>query len=472
MKKSLRFITWFIFIIIILALLSAWISVRFKDNANYWDELLSFFWLILRMGSWMILLYGPFIWLIQQWWIKTKKRKLNSKWWQSQTAKSIQKFVMNGSAMAGGITIIYAMLIALFAHLISPDNSPNANDQINELAYHAPGFTINLLEQPLALQKEPQNFFYTMMYGKKSEVKLIPFQSGRYWYSGDSIFISRYIGPGVKGVTTGFSLESITGKKLKGADQIKIIEQENISKRKFILGTDDLGRDYLSRIMLGIRISLSIGFVAVMIALFIGIPVGAIAGFYKSSPPRIKFRNSKSVFRLPVDDIVMWMINVIWAIPTLLLVFPVVFAFGQNYYTIFIAVGLTMWVDIARIVRAQVMQVRELEFVQAAKTFAYSDMRTIFRHILPNIAGPVIVITAANFAYAILTEAGLSFLGIGVQPPAPSWGLMISKYKDNLITNPYLPLLPGFAITILVLAFFMIGNGLRDALDVKSGIHH
>ncbi len=95
-------------------------------------------------------------------------------------------------------------------------------------------------------------------------------------------------------------------------------------------------------------------------------------------------------------------------------------------------------------------------------------MRSIFIHILPNIVGPIIVITAANFAYAILTEAGLSFLGIGVQAPAPSWGLMISKYKDNLITDPYLALIPGFAITILVLAFFMVGNGLRDALDIKS----
>ncbi|MFN3939794.1 MAG: ABC transporter permease, partial [Chitinophagales bacterium] len=149
-------------------------------------------------------------------------------------------------------------------------------------------------------------------------------------------------------------------------------------------------------------------------------------------------------------------------------VFPIVFAFGQQYYTIFIAVGLTMWVDIARMVRGQVMQVRELEYITATKNFGYSNFRTIFKHILPNITGPVIVITAANFAYAILTEAGLSFLGIGVQPPAPSWGLMMSKYKDNLITNPFLALIPGFAITLLVLAFFMVGNGLRDALDVKS----
>lgn len=262
-------------------------------------------------------------------------------------------------------------------------------------------------------------------------------------------------------------MEDITGEKLASGENSKQITKHYIHKKTFLLGTDDLGRDYLSRILLGIRVSLSVGVVAVIIALFIGIPLGALAGFYKQYPPFMRLGKKRKFF-FPVDGAVMWFINIVWSIPTLLLVFPIVFAFGQNFYTIFIAVGITMWVDIARIVRGQVLQVREQEFIQAAKTFGYSDGRTIFRHILPNITGPVIVITAANFAYAILTEAGLSFLGIGVQPPAPSWGLMISKYKDNLITEPYLALIPGFAITILVLAFFMIGNGLRDALDIKS----
>ena len=113
------------------------------------------------------------------------------------------------------------------------------------------------------------------------------------------------------------------------------------------------------------------------------------------------------------------------------------------------------------------MQVREMEYIEATRSFGFSNSRTIIRHILPNITGPLIVVTAANFAYAILTEAGLSFLGIGIQPPAPSWGLMISKYKDNLITDPHLALIPGFAITLLVLAFFLLGNGLRDAFDIR-----
>ena len=368
--------------------------------------------------------------------------------------------------MAGAVTILYALILALFSHIISPDITPYANDQINELAYQSPGFTVQLLKQPLELTPPETNIFEWIILGKKLDHRFIPLTS--YRFAQDSLYIERYIGEASMGQQMGFSLKEITRTNLPLAEQQRSIETESIINRKFLLGTDDLGRDYLSRVMLGIRVSLSVGVVAVIIALFIGIPLGALAGFYKKNPPAVQMKGKRSKFLIPVDNIIMWFINIIWAIPTLLLVFPIVFAFGQNFYTIFIAVGLTMWVDIARIVRGQVMQVREQEFIQAAKTFGYSDMRTIFIHILPNITGPIIVITAANFAYAILTEAGLSFLGIGVQAPAPSWGLMISKYKDNLITDPYLALIPGFAITILVLAFFMVGNGLRDALDIKS----
>ena len=176
--------------------------------------------------------------------------------------------------------------------------------------------------------------------------------------------------------------------------------------------------------------------------------------------------------KLNVDEIIMWFINVMWSIPTLLLVFPIVFAFGFKSWIIYVAVGLTMWVDIARIVRGQVMSVRELEYVEAAKSFGYSKFRTIFKHILPNISGPIIVVTAANFAYAILIEAGLSFLGIGVQPPTPSWGEMLSSHQNMLQTAPHLPLVPGFAIVVMVLSFFLVGNGLRDALDAKTKIDH
>ena len=185
----------------------------------------------------------------------------------------------------------------------------------------------------------------------------------------------------------------------------------------------------------------------------IGVLLGAIAGY----------------FRGWVDDAVMWVINVIWSIPTLLLVFAITLLLRKGFWQIFIAIGLTMWVSVARIIRGQVLTVRELEYIEAARALGFSKPRIIFRHILPNVMGPVLVVAASNFATAIIIEAGLSFLGVGVQPPQPSWGLMIKENYNFIIThNPMLALVPGLAIMLLVLAFNLLGNGLRDALEVRS----
>ena len=198
---------------------------------------------------------------------------------------------------------------------------------------------------------------------------------------------------------------------------------------------------------------MAVGLIAVLISLSLGIVLGALAGYFKGW----------------VDEVVMWLVNVTWSIPTLLLVFAITMAMGKGFWQIFIAVGLTMWVSVARLVRGQVMAVKELEFVQAAKALGFTNFRIIVKHILPNILGPILVIAASNFATAIIVEAGLSFLGIGIQPPQPSWGLMIKENYNFIIThNPMLALMPGFAIMLLVLAFNLLGNGLRDAVDVKN----
>jgi len=153
------------------------------------------------------------------------------------------------------------------------------------------------------------------------------------------------------------------------------------------------------------------------------------------------------------------------------LVFAITLVLGKGFWQVFIAVGLTMWVSVARLVRGQVLNVRELEYVEAAKALGFSNARIIARHIIPNIIGPVMVIAASNFASAIVIEAGLSFLGVGVQPPQPSWGLMVKENYNFIITqNPMLALAPGFAIMLLVLAFNLFGNGLRDALNVRGRI--
>jgi peptide/nickel transport system permease protein len=143
---------------------------------------------------------------------------------------------------------------------------------------------------------------------------------------------------------------------------------------------------------------------------------------------------------------------------------------GKGFWQVFIAVGLTLWVNVARIIRGQVMGIRELEYIEATRALGFSHARTVFRHILPNVLGPVLVVAASNFAVAIVMEAGLSFLGVGVQPPQPSWGLMIKENYNFIITdNPMLAIVPGLAIMVLVLAFNTVGNGLRDAMDVRQG---
>ena len=228
-----------------------------------------------------------------------------------------------------------------------------------------------------------------------------------------------------------------------------------MNEKTFWVGTDKYGRDILSRLIIGTRVSLSVGLITVLISLTVGIILGSAAGYYRGR----------------TDDIIMWLINVIWSIPTLLLVFAITLLLGKGFWQVFIAVGLTMWVNVARLVRGQVMATKELQYIEAGRALGFSNFRIIARHILPNIMGPILVIAASNFASAIVIEAGLSFLGVGVQPPQPSWGLMIKENYNFIITqNPMLALAPGFAIMILVLAFNLLGNGLRDALNVRGRI--
>ena len=165
----------------------------------------------------------------------------------------------------------------------------------------------------------------------------------------------------------------------------------------------------------------------------------------------------------------MWFVHVVWSVPTLLMVIAISLALGKGFWQVFIAVGLSMWVEVARVVRGQVMSVKQKEYIQAAKVLGFGDLRIMFRHILPNVMGPIIVISAANFASAILIEAGLSFLGIGAQAPMPSWGAMIKNhYAYIILDKAYLALAPGLAIMFLVFALMLVGNMLREKLDVRD----
>ena len=221
----------------------------------------------------------------------------------------------------------------------------------------------------------------------------------------------------------------------------------------FLLGSDRYGRDFLSRLMAGSVISLSVAGIAVAISLLIGLLLGAWAG-YKGGA---------------VDAVVSWFLQVVWSVPTLLMVLAITLAFGKGFWQVFVAIGLTMWVEVARIVRGQFISLRELEYVQAAKALGLSDFKIMFKHMLPNAMGPIIVVAAANFAAAILIEAGLSFLGVGARIPVPSWGNIVKEHYHLLTTDlAWLAVLPGALIASLVLAFTWLGDGFRKAFDVAK----
>lgn len=219
------------------------------------------------------------------------------------------------------------------------------------------------------------------------------------------------------------------------------------------LGTDRYGRDMTGRLLLGSRVSLSVGFIAVGIAMLVGIPIGAWAGFYGG----------------PVDSALSVLIQVFWSIPSLLMVMALSFVLGKGFWQVFVAVGLTSWVEVARLVRGQVKAWKPSEFVQAAQVLGYSNRRILWKHIMPQTLAPLIVLAASQFAAAILLESGLSFLGLGAQPPMPSWGGMIRDHYPYLLTGQaHLALIPGLALASLVLAFQVLGTALRDVLDVRS----
>ena len=222
--------------------------------------------------------------------------------------------------------------------------------------------------------------------------------------------------------------------------------------RAFPLGTDDLGRDILSRMIYGVRISLTVGFVAVSISVLIGTCLGLISGYFGGW----------------VDTLIMRLVDIMLCFPTFFLILLVIAFLEPNIYNVMIVIGLTSWPGLTRLVRAETLSIREREYILAAKLLGLKNLRIFFVHILPNVAAPIIVSATLGVGDAILTESGLSFLGLGVQPPTASWGQMLSSGKEYIYMAWWLTLFPGVAILMTVLSFNLMGEGLRDVLDPRK----
>ena len=329
------------------------------------------------------------------------------------------------------ITLIFA-LPAMLGYIITPDNTRDCNRIIPELANKPPGYTFTYI---LAGKPLPASF-YDYFTGAPSEGNVIACKliSQR----GDSIDCVSY------GETQTQSIAKNT-----------LIANNDGSfeyRQTALLGTDRFGRDMLSRLIIGARVSLLVGLVSVIISLFIGTLIGMAAGYYGGR----------------TDSILSWLIAVFWSIPTLLIALGLSFAFGKGLWQVLLATGLSTWVEVARVVRGQTMQLRQKEFILSSIITGFKPFYIMRKHILPNLKGTLTVMATTNFAAAILLESGLSFLGLGLAPPTPSWGMMVKEHLGNLVLdNAYLALVPGLAIMALVMAFNLMSMGLRDALDTR-----
>ncbi|RMG72863.1 MAG: ABC transporter permease [Bacteroidetes bacterium] len=355
-----------------------------------------------------------------------------------------RRFRRHGPAMAGLVYATVCVLVAILGYLISPDHTTHANLQVLELAKLPPGTQARLLMVPQP-DVPAVSWLRRWWQGQPQQFLPIPLDdaSGLVIRGDFLCFVNR------QGQADSVRLSRFGA----GPYRLQALEDTRVERRRFVLGTDTYGRDLLSRILLGSRVSLSIGLMAVLLSLAIGLFMGSLAGYFGGW----------------VDQVIMWLVSVMWSIPTLLMALAISFVLGRGFWQLFVAIGISMWVEVARIVRGQMMSLREQPFTEAARALGFRAWRIMFRHVLPNVTSPIIVIAVANFGAAVLIESGLSFLGIGVEVPIPTWGRMIYEGYTYIVfeNGKWLAFFPGLALIMLIVSINLIGIGLRDALDVK-----
>lgn len=354
-------------------------------------------------------------------------------------------FVKNKLALIGLAFIVLISFLGVAGYTIIPDSSPQANQMSLQVNVEKPGSSFTFIKMRKHPSPPKVGFLSRMMFGQLSEFDFIPITS--YQFKDQSLYYREYLGPKERGEWKSIKLSVFEQKA------VSEVKAENLINKTYWLGTDIYGRDLLSRVIIGARVSLTIGFMAVLISLFLGVTLGATAGYFGGK----------------IDAAISWLMNVLWSLPALLLVIAISFALGKGFWQVFIAVGLSMWVEVARLVRGQVLALKNTQFVEAARSLGFSNPRIIYVHILPNIMGAILVMAASNFASAILLEAGLSFLGFGAQPPMPTWGGMIKEHYGYIVMDgAYLAVIPGLMIMLTVYAFNLITIGLRDLFDLGA----
>jgi len=365
---------------------------------------------------------------------------------------SFRAFKKNTIALFATSIVFILYSAAFLAPFIAPFNPYDQQDQ-SVTAFQPPLARLDAL-----VLKQPKNLSIPLQTGDTEEIRLVnsfisDFQALRTRNELHALkFINEYRISGDKVIfRQGLRNREIPVSALVSPESATSARPEFIRSNMFILGSDQYGRDIFSRVIYGSKISLSIGFLVVLISVTLGTVIGVTSGYFGGW----------------IDAVTMRIVDVLIAFPALFLILIIIATFGSSIYLVVTTLSFTGWMGVSRIVRSQVLSLKEQEFILAARSLGLSNSRIIFRHLVPNILTPVIIAATLRIGSIILTEAGLSYLGLGVQPPVPSWGNIINEGRDNLLSYWWISTFPGIAILTTVVCFNLIGDGVRDALDPR-----